>query len=77
MKVTELPGQNGFAVGDIVTLTGSNGLTVSGYWVLVAGLFVVQVSEDVSTHETRSPSTGIKEYVKRFVPTLIPFTFHW
>ena len=59
MNVTELPAQNGFAVAVTDTLTGRIGLTDTGYWMLDAGLLVVQVSEEVRTHDTRSPSTGI------------------
>jgi hypothetical protein len=61
VKVTELPAQKGFEGVEILTLTGRIGLTDTGYWMLDAGLFVVQVSEDVNTQETRSPSLGIKE----------------
>ena len=57
--MTELPAQNGFAVGVTETLTGRIELTVTGYWVLVAGLFVVHVSDEVNVQVTRSPSTGI------------------
>lgn len=61
MNVTRLPTQKGFAEGDIVMLTGSNGLTDTRCWMLDAGLFIAQVSEDVNTQETRSPSLGMKE----------------
>ena len=59
MKVTDAPMQNGFWEAEIDTLTGRFGLTVTGYWMLDAGLFVVHVSEDVNMHETRSPLTGM------------------
>ncbi len=59
VKVTELPEQTGLFEAEIVMLTGRFGLTDTGYWMLDAGLFDVQLSDDVRTHETRSPSTGI------------------
>jgi hypothetical protein len=59
VNVTELPAQNGFEVAVTDTLTARIGLTDTGYWMLDAGLFVVQDSEDVRTHDTRSPSNGI------------------
>ena len=60
MKVTELPAQKGFCEAVIVMPTGTIGLTVTGYWMLDAGLLVVQVSLDVNVQETRSPLTGVK-----------------
>jgi hypothetical protein len=59
VKVTDEPRQNGFCEGAIVILTGNNGLTDTGYWMLDAGLLVVQVSEEVKVHDTRSPLIGI------------------
>ena len=59
LKVTELPAQNGFCEAVMVTLTGVSGVTVTGYWMLDAGLFVVQVSLDVNVQETISPLTGV------------------
>jgi hypothetical protein len=59
VKVTGLPRQNGFCEGDIVILTGDNGVTETGYWMLDAGLLVVQSSDEVRTQETKSPLTGI------------------
>jgi hypothetical protein len=59
VNVTELPGQKGFAEGEIVMLTGRSGLTDTGYWMLDAGLFVVQFSEEVSIQEIKSPFSGV------------------
>jgi hypothetical protein len=59
INVTELPRQKGLAEADIVTLTGNNGLTVTGYWILDAGLLLVQVSEEVKEQVTRSPFNGM------------------
>jgi hypothetical protein len=59
VNVTELPAQNGFDGVEIVTLTGRFGLTAIGYWMLDAGLFVVQVSDELRITETRSPFAGI------------------
>jgi hypothetical protein len=61
VKVTGLPRQNGFCEGDIVILTGDNGVTETGYWMLDAGLLVVHNSEDVKVQDTRSPFRGIYE----------------
>ena len=58
MKVTGLPMQNGFAEGEIVMLTGRSGLTDTGYWMLDAGLFDVQVSEEVNVQVTISLFNG-------------------
>jgi len=58
VNVTELPRQNGLAEGEIDILTGKSGLTVIGYWI-DAGLFVVQVSEELTVQETRSPFKGM------------------
>jgi hypothetical protein len=77
VKVTELPTQNGFADGDIVMLTGNNGLTVTGYWILVTGFVIVQGSEDVNTQDTRSPSLGMNEKTGLLAPAFAPFSFHW
>jgi hypothetical protein len=60
VNVTEEPRQNGFDGVDIETLTGRIGLTDTGYWMLDAGLFVVQVSEDNNVQDTRSPLSGVK-----------------
>ena len=43
---------------------------------LNAGLPDVQVSDEVSVQVTWSPFRGMYEYVERFAPTGIPFTFH-
>jgi len=43
----------------------------------VAGLPVTQVAFEVMTTFTWSPSTGIKEYVAEFVPTIVVPTYHW
>ena len=59
VNVTELPAQKGFEGVEIVTLTGRFGLTDAGYWILDAGLLVVQSSEEVRIQVIRSPLTGI------------------
>ena len=59
MKVTEPPIQKGFAEGDIETLTGRLGLTVIVIVLLIAGLPVVQVSEEVRVHVITSLFKGI------------------
>jgi hypothetical protein len=45
----------------MVILTGRFGSTDTGYWMLDAGLPVVQVSEDVKMQLTRSPLVGTYE----------------
>ncbi len=59
VKVIDEPAQTLVGLAVTVTLTGNEELTDTGYWMLDAGLFDVQLSDDVRTHETRSPSTGI------------------
>ena len=59
MKITRVPEQEGFCEAVTVTLTARLGLTITGYWMLDAGLFVVQVSEDVKVQYSRSPFEGM------------------
>jgi hypothetical protein len=59
VNVTGNPLQEGLFEAVIVMLTGNTGLTDTGYWMLDAGLFVVQVSEDVNVQLIRSPVTGM------------------
>ena len=61
VNVTEVPAHTGFPDAEMVKLTGNTGDTDTGYWMLDAGLPVVQVSEDVSVQLTRSPLLGINE----------------
>ena len=75
-KVTELPGQNGFSEGVTIMLTGKYGLTVTVNCGLVAGLFEVQISEEVIMQFTISPFDGVYRKVGLFVPALMPFTCH-
>jgi hypothetical protein len=49
--VTPVPAQTGLAEAVIITLTGSNGLTVILLTLDTAGFIVGQVAEDVSKHE--------------------------
>ncbi len=59
MKVTEMPEQTGLFDAVILTLTGRFGLTDTGYWILDAGLFEVQSSDEVRIQLTRSPFEGM------------------
>jgi len=59
MKVTDDPKQKGLDGVEMVMLTGNNGLTDTGYWILDAGLFVVHNSEDINVQETKSPLSGM------------------
>ena len=61
VNVTEEPRQKGFDGVEMVRLTGSTGLTDTGYGMLVAGLLVAQGTEDVIVHETKSPFKGMEE----------------
>jgi hypothetical protein len=76
VNVADEPRQNGFVRVEMVMLTGNNGLTDTGYWMLDAGLLVAQGSEDDNVQETRSPFTGMKEYVSLLGPTFTPLIFH-
>ena len=59
-------------------LTGRLALTVIDIELEVAGLPVAQVALDVSTQVTASLFASVVEVkVGLFVPTLVPFTFHW
>ena len=59
IKVTWLPGQNGFAEGVIETVTAGFGVTAIVTGGLRAGLLVTQLSEEVSMQVTTSPFNGI------------------
>ena len=59
MKVTALPAQKRFDDVETDTLTGRFGLTVTATGALVAGLPIVQASEEVSSQVTISPATGV------------------
>ena len=43
----------------------------------MAGFPVTQGAFDVNTQVTTLLFAGVKEKVLLFVPTLLPFTFHW
>ena len=59
-NVTDVPVQIGFADGEMVTLTGFNGLTTICIELDVEGLFEMQtVSDEVRTQVIRSPDTGL------------------
>ena len=77
VKVTDVPAQTGFAEGETVTLTGSNGFTVIVTVFDVAGFPDGQVALEVSTQVIASLLTGMYEYVLLLVPAFTPFTFHW
>ena len=77
VKVTEVPAQTGFAEAAIEMLTGRLGFTVIVTELDVAGLPVAQVALDVKTQVIMLLFTGVKVYVALFVPTLVPFIFHW
>ena len=58
VKVTELPGQNGFDDAVIVIPAGRFALTIIDIEFDVAGLPTGQAIFDVRTQETRSPLLG-------------------
>ena len=60
VNVTEVPMQKGFDEAEMDMSTGKIGLTTIRYWMLDAGLFVIQSgSEEVRMQETRSPFKGV------------------
>ena len=61
VKVIGDPEQIVAGVDVNVILTGSSGFTIIRIWLLVAGLLVVHVSDDVSMHDTKSPFIGMYE----------------
>ena len=71
-----VPRQDGLAEAEIVIPTGNIESTVTGYWMLVAGLLIAQVSEEVRVQDTRSPFTGMYVKIPVVVPTHVPLTFH-
>jgi len=77
VKVTVAPEHTGLTSAAIVTLTGSNGLTVMVTGAEVAGLPVAQIEFEVRSTVTTSPVTGMYEYVAALTPALTPLTFHW
>lgn len=77
MNVTLVPEQIGFDPA-IETLTGRIGFTVMVILFEVAGLPVGQVALEVSTQVMTSPfASAALVYVVEFVPTFVPFFFHW
>ena len=77
VNVTEVPVQIVVADAAMLTLTGLFGFTVMLTVFEVAGLPVVQVSEDVITQFTASRSTKVAfVYVAPPVPTGAPFRYH-
>lgn len=59
VNVTGVPAQTGLADATMVTLTGSNGLTVMVIALDVAGFPVAQVRFEVRIQVITSPLTGI------------------
>ena len=59
--MTDSPMQKGFDEAAMETLTGKFGLTIIVTGLLIAGLPVVQVSEEVSVQVITSLFKGIKE----------------
>jgi hypothetical protein len=79
VKVTELPAQIApEGDPDILTLTGSIGLTVIVIGLDVAGLPDTQVKDDVKATVTKSLlARVVLVNVGLFVPRFDPLTFHW
>jgi hypothetical protein len=87
VKVTGVPAQMLLAEAEMLTLTGNTGFTVIVIALEVAGFPVAQVSEEVNTHVTTSPSAGTNENVgfppdppvlpDPVVSITTPFTSHW
>ena len=76
MKTTVAPPQTGFAVGDIVMLSGKLGLTVMVTAFEVAGFPLAQGAFEVRMQRIISPFEGTYEYAGLFAPALTPLTFH-
>ena len=77
VNVTEVPVQIVVAEAAILTLTGLFGFTVMFTVFDVAGLPVVQVSEEVMTQFTASPLfRAALVYVALLLPTAVPFRYH-
>ena len=76
LNVTGFPSHTGLAEAEILTLTGSHGLTVRVIPAEVAGLPEVQLRLDVSVQVTTSLFTGVYENVPMFEPMFALFTFH-
>jgi hypothetical protein len=79
VKVTLVPIHTDVALALIFTLAGKLGFTVMVTVLDVAGEPVKQgVAFDVNTQVTLLAFARVVEvYVALFVPTLVPFTFHW
>ena len=77
VNVTDVPVQMVVAEAAILTLTGLFGFTVMATVFDVAGLPVVQVSDDVITQFTASVLASVAlVYVAAPVPTGLPFRYH-
>ena len=80
VKVTDAPAQDGLEPVVRAMLTaGADGVdTVTVIVLEVAGLPITPLRLEVITQVTTSPLAHVDElYVAAFVPTFIPFTFHW
>lgn len=79
VNVTLVPEQtvaDGLAA--MLTLTGRFGFTVIVIVFDVAGEPVAQSAFDVNTQVTVFPFVNVAfVYVGEFVPTFVPFSFHW
>lgn len=79
VKVTEVPAQI-VVPGLVLMLTDgvSSGFTVIVTLLLVTLVGEAQLATLVKTHVTTAPLARVDdEYVAAFVPTFVPFTFHW
>ena len=77
VNVTCVPAQTGLAEAVIAMLTGKFGLTVMQIVFEVAGFPEAQTRLEVSRQIIQSPFSGVYINIGLFVPTMIPFTFHW
>ncbi len=79
MKITLSPAQIGFTDAAIVKLADKIGFTVIVIVFDVAGLPDKQgVAFEVKTQEIMFPFANAElMYVAEFVPTFVPFNFHW
>ena len=59
VNVTDDPGQKGLDDATMLTPAGKLVFSIIRIWMLDAGLFVVQISEEVRMQKTRSPFVGL------------------
>ena len=78
VNVTIVPWQMVLPEAAMETLTGSDAAAVITTWLDATGFPpLMQVALEIIEQVTISPCTGKYENDGVFVPTFVPFTFHW